>query len=130
MGLGDAIKTALGGADVPPEILDMAKSGNIALPLSGDAENMLDDLLSKGVFGSKSDFLTFIVKQYVMNNMGSMMSGDRSPPESAILDIIRKTGLDKGYPEGDVRNMMVPLLVQAFFAVYKLMSKRPALKPA
>lgn len=130
MGLGDAIKTALGGADVPPEILDMAKSGNIALPLSGDAENMLDDLLSKGVFSSKSDFLTFIVKQYVMNNMGSMMSGDRSPPESAILDIIRKTGLDKGYPEGDVRNMMVPLLVQAFFAVYKLMSKRPALKPA
>lgn len=130
MGLGDAIKTALGGADVPPEILDMAKSGNIALPLSGDAENMLDDLLSKGVFGSKSDFLTFIVKQYVMNNMGSMMSGDKSPPESAILDIIRKTGLDKGYPEGDVRNMMVPLLVQAFFAVYKLMSKRPALKPA
>lgn len=130
MGLGDAIKTALGGADVPPEILDMAKSGNIALPLSGDAENMLDDLLSKGVFDSKSDFLTFIVKQYVMNNLGSMMSGDRSPPESAILDIIRKTGLDKGYPEGDVRNMMVPLLVQAFFAVYKLMSKRPALKPA
>lgn len=130
MGLGDAIETALGGADVPPEILDMAKSGNIALPLSGDAENMLDDLLSKGVFSSKSDFLTFIVKQYVMNNMGSMMSGDRSPPESAIFDIIRKTGLDKGYPEGDVRNMMVPLLVQAFFAVYKLMSKRPALKPA
>jgi len=130
MGLGDAIKSALGGADIPPEILEMAKSGNINLPLSGDAENMLGDLLSKGVFSSKSDFLTFIVKQYAMNNMGSMMSGDRSPPESAILDIIRKTGLDRGYPEGDIKKMMVPLLIQAFFAVYRVMSRRPAMKPA
>jgi hypothetical protein len=130
MGLGDVIKSALGGSEVPPEIMEMAKSGNINLPLSGDAENMLGDLLSKGVFSSKSDFLTFIVKQYVMNNMGSMMSGDRSPPESAILDIIHKAGLDKGYPEGDIKNMMVPLLVQAFFAVYRLMSRQPAMKPA
>lgn len=130
MGLGDVIKSALGGADIPPEILEMAKSGNINLPLSGDAENMLGDLLSKGVFSSKSDFLTFIVKQYAMNNLGSMMSGDKSPPESAILDIIHKTGLGKGYSEGDIKNMLVPLLVQAFFAVYKLMSRQPAMKPA
>ena len=129
MGLGDVIKSAL-GANVPPEILDMAKSGDIDLPLSGDAENMLGDMLSKGVFNSKSDFLTFIVNQYVKNDLGSMMSGDRAPSESAILDIIRKTGLDEGYPEGDINNMMVPLLIQSFFAVYKLMSRRPAVKPA
>ncbi len=130
MGLGDVIRSALGGAEVPPEILEMAKSGSINLPLSGDAENMLSDLLSKGVFSSKSDFLTFIVKQYFLNNVGNMMSGDKTPPESAILEIIHKTGLDKGYPDGDIKNMMVPLLIQAFFAVYKLMSRMPAMKPA
>lgn len=130
MGLGDMIKTVLGGADVPPEILDMARSGNINLPLSGDSENMLDDLLSKGIFSSKSDFLTFIVNQYMQNDLGSMMSGGKSPSESAIMDIIHKTGLDKGYPEGDIKNMMVPLLIQSFFAVYKLMNKRPEVKPA
>ena len=130
MGRGDVIKAALGGTNVPPEILDMAKSGNIDLPLSGDAENMLGDMLSKGAFNSKSDFLTFIVNQYVKNDLGSMMSGDRAPPESAILDIIRKTGLDRGYPEGDIKNAMVPLLIQAFFAVYRLMRRMPAVKPA
>ncbi len=130
MGLGDAIKSALGGADVPPELLEMARSGNINLPLSGDAENMRGDLLSTGKFGSKSDFLTFIVKQYFMNDMGSMMSGDRNPPESAIVDIIRKSGLDMGFADSDVKNMLVPLLVQAFFAVDKIMSRRQAVKPA
>jgi hypothetical protein len=130
MGLGDVIKSALGGAEIPPEILDMAKSGNINLPLSGDAENMLGDMISKGTFNSRSDFLTFIVKQYVQNDMGRMMSGGKAPPESAIMDIIKSSGIGEGYLDGDIKKMMVPLLVQAFYAVYKLMAKRPAVKPA
>jgi hypothetical protein len=130
MGLGDVIKSALGGAEIPPELLEMAKSGNINLPLSGDAENMLGDMISKGIFNNKSDFLTFVLKQYVQNNMGSMMSGDRMPPESAIMDIIKKSGIGKGYPDGDIKKMMVPLLVTAFFAIYKYMTKRPAVTPA
>ena len=130
MGLGDAIKSAVGGMDVPPELLDMAKSGNIDLPLSGDSESMLSDMLTKGVFGSKSDFLTFLVNQYMKHNLGSMMSGGKTPPESAIMDIITKSGIGKSYPEGDIKKMMVPLLIQGFFAVYKLMNRRPAVKPA
>jgi hypothetical protein len=130
MGLGDVIKSALGGSEIPPEILDMAKSGNIDLPLSGDAENMLGDLISKGTFNSRSDFMTFIVKQYAQNDLGRMMSGDKAPPESAIMDIIKSSGIGNGYLDGDIKKMMVPLLIQAFYAVYKLMAKRPAVKPA
>ena len=130
MGWGDVLKSALGGAGVPTEILDLAKSGNIDLPLSGDSESMLSDMLTKGVFNNKSDFLTFLVTQYMKNNLGSMMSGGKTPPESAIMDIITKSGIGKGYEEGDIKKMMVPMLIQAFFAVYKLMSRTPAMKPA
>jgi len=130
MGLGDVIKSALGGEGIPPELLDMAKSGNIELPLSGDSENMLGDMISKGIFKNKGDFLTFIVKEYMKNNMGSMMSGGKSPPESAILDIVKKSGIGKSYSDDDIKKTMVPLLVTAFFAIYKYMTKRPAVKPA
>ena len=131
MGVGDVINSAMGGKDIPPELMDLAKKGNIDLPLAGDQENMLDDLISKGVFRNKPDFLSFIVKAYTQNNMGSMMSGDRIPPESAIMDIITKSGIGKGYADGDIKKMMVPLLITAFFAVYKYMTKkRPAVKPA
>jgi hypothetical protein len=130
MGLGDVIKTALGGREIPTELLDMARSGNINLPLSGDAQMMLDEMIDKGTFDGKSDFLTFIVRQYFQNDVGSMMSGGRVPPESAIMDIIRGSGLDKGFPDSDIKKMMVPLMIQAFFAVYKLMAKKPAVKAA
>jgi hypothetical protein len=120
----------MGGAEIPAEILDMAKSGNIDLPLSGDAESMLGDMISKGIFANKSDFLTFIVKQYTQNNIGSMMGSGRSPPETAIMDIIQKSGIGKGYPDGDIKKMMVPLLMTSFFAIYKLMTKKQAAKPA
>lgn len=129
MRLSDTIKSALGGS-IPPELTDMAKRGNIDLPLSGDSEKMLEDMISKGIFKSRSDFLSFIVKAYMQNDIGSMMSGDRSPPESAIMDIIKKSGIDKGYPEGDIKKMIVPLLITAFFAVYKYLTKRSAVKPA
>ena len=58
------------------------------------------------------------------------MSGGKSPPESAIMDIITKSGIGESYSEGDIKKMMVPLLVTAFFAIYKFMTKRPAVKPA
>ncbi len=120
----------MGGQDIPPELLDMAKSGNIDLPLSGDSENMLGDMISKGIFKNKGDFQTFIVKEYMNNNMGNMMSGGKSPPESAIMDIINKSGIGKSYPDGDIRKMMIPLMVTAFFAIYKYMTRRQAVKPA
>ena len=129
MGLGDKIGSALGGG-IPPELAEIAKKGDIDLLLSGDSESMLSDMISKGIFDGKSDFLSFIIKTYMQNNMGSMLAGDRMPPESAIMDIIKKTGIGKGYPDGDVKNMLVPLLTTAFFAIYRHMKKMQAVKPA
>ena len=129
MGLQDIIRSASGGMDIPPELMDLVKIGNIDMLLSGDSENMLDDMISKGVFKNKGDFLKFIVKSYTQNNMAGMMTGGKSPPESTILDIIKKTGIGKGYTEGDVKNMLVPLMITAFFTIYKYMSRRKAAKP-
>jgi hypothetical protein len=130
MGLEDVIKSALGAGGIPPELLDLAKSGGIDLLLSGDSERMLSDMISKGTFGNKADFVTFLVSQYMKNNVGSMMAGDKQPSESAIMDIINKTGIGKGFMEGDVKKYLVPLLITGFFAIYRLMSKRQATKPA
>ncbi len=132
MGLGDILKSALGGAskDSPLDMTDMARLAGIDLPLSGDSQRMLGDLISKGVFKDKSDFLGFIVNVYMQNNIGSMMTDNKKPPESAIMDIINKAGIGKGVPQGDIKKMLVPLMITAFFAVYKFMSKRQAMKPA
>jgi hypothetical protein len=129
MRLGKTIKSAL-GKDIPPELMEVAKRGDIDLLLSGDSENMLDDMISKGVFKDKSDFISFLVREYARNDMGSMLSGDRMPPESTIMDIIRRSGLDMGYRDTDVKKMLVPLLVTAFYAIYRYMSKMRAMKPA
>ncbi len=129
MGLGETIRSVL-GKDIPPELTELMKRGDIDLLLSGDSENMLDDMISKGIFANKPDFISFLVREYVSNNLGSMLSGDRTLPESTVMDIIRRAGLDKGYPDTDVKRMLVPLLVQAFYAVYRYVSRRTAVKPA
>ena len=129
MGLGDIIKSAMGGEGRMDSITDMAKLANIDLPLSGDAENMLGDLISKGVFQNKADFMKFIATAYMKNDIGSMMTGGKAPQESTIMDIITKSGIGKGYPAGDIKKMLMPLLMTAFFAVYKFMTKSKAAPP-
>jgi hypothetical protein len=130
MGLADVIKSALGGKESVSSMLDMAKLAGIDIPLSGDQLNMFNDLVSSGVFKDKSDFMKFAATAYMKNNVGSMMTEDKAPPESAIMDIINKAGIGKSYPQGDIKKMLVPLLITAFFAIYKFMSKKPAMKTA
>jgi uncharacterized surface protein with fasciclin (FAS1) repeats len=110
-----------------PNISDIAK--NVELPLSGDSLKGLNDLIGKGTFANKQDFMSFLAKQYMQNNLGAAMAGGKEPGMSMVMDIIGKTGIAKGFMEGDVKKYLVPLLMAGFMAIYRYMTKQPAVKP-
>jgi len=61
--------------------------GKVDLPVSGDAAEGLSKLISNGTFGNKNDFVMFLAKTYMKNNLGSAMSGGRAPPKSRTIII-------------------------------------------
>ncbi len=130
MRLGEQIKSTMGKIGIPPELTDRSKLANIDLLLSGDSESALSDLISRGIFMNKTDFVSFIVREYFQNNLGSMLSGDKLPPESFVMDIINKSGIGESFSDSDIKNALVPLLVTSFYAIYRYMTKKEALKPA
>jgi len=111
-----------------PSIADIAK--NVDLPLSGDPLKGLNMLLDKGTFKDKPDFMGFLAKSYMQNNLGPAMAGGAALGVPMILGIINKTGIAKGFMEGDVKKYLVPLLMAGFLAVYKYLSRKPAVKVA
>lgn len=124
MGLGDIFKSVIGGKTG----LDVS---NIDMPLDSTSTNALNSLISSGVFKDKGDFMNFALKAYMQSNMGSMMSSGEQPTESAIMDVISKTGIGKSRSQTDIKTLLVPLLITAFTAIYKYMSKRKeTVKPA
>jgi hypothetical protein len=117
MGLLDVVKDALGGElGIDPNKVD--------LPVSGDAAEGLNKLISNGTFSNKNDFVTFLAKTYMKNDLGSAMSGGQAPPESMIMGIIDKTGIAKGFTDTDKKKMLVPLLIAGFMTIYRMMSKK------
>ena len=109
-----------------PNVADIAK--NVDLPLSGDAAVGLKELLNKGTFSNKQDFVGFLAKQFMQNNLGAAMAGGGEPGVSTIMDIINKTGIAKGFMEGDVKKYLVPLMMTGFMAIYRYLNKQPAVK--
>jgi hypothetical protein len=96
--------------------------------LSGVALSGLNALINKGTFSDKQDFIGYLAKTYFANNMGASMETGKAPEESMIMDVINKTGIAKGFSGDDTRNMLVPLLMTGFTAVYNYLNKRPAVE--
>lgn len=109
-----------------PAISDIAR--NIDLPLSGASLEGLNMLLNKGTFSNKQDFLGFLGKTFMQNNLGAAMAGGNEPSTSLVMDIINKTGIARGFMGEDVQKFLVPLLISGFMAVYKYLNKKPAVK--
>jgi uncharacterized surface protein with fasciclin (FAS1) repeats len=109
-----------------PVISDITK--NVNLPLAGASAEGLNMLINNGMFANKQDFLGFLGKTYLQNNVGAALAGGSEPSTSMIMDIINKTGIAKGFMEGDVKKYLVPLLITGFMAVYNYLNKKPAVK--
>lgn len=106
-----------------PSVADIAK--NVELPVSGDALTGLNMLIDKGKFSNKQDFMGFLAKSFMQNNLGAAMSGGKEPGISTIMDIIGKSGIGSGFAEGDIKKFLVPLLITGFTAIYKYLNKKP-----
>lgn len=117
MGILDTISEAIGGKHG----VDINK---IDLPLSGDEASTMNDLISKGTFKDKSDFMSFLTSAYVKNNVGKAASGGPSSLEPLVTSIISASGLGRGFSEGDVKSKLVPLMITGFMAIYKYMASR------
>lgn len=109
-----------------PQIADIAK--NISLPVSGMALAGLNSLISKGTFSDKQDFVGFLAKTFMTQNVGAAMAGGKEPSTSMIMDIIDKTGIAKGFTSDETMKMLVPLLITGFMAIYHYLNKKPAVK--
>lgn len=109
-----------------PQIADIVK--NLSLPLSGAALAGLNALISKGTFRDRPDFVGYLAKTYMDNKVGDAMARDRAPSENLVMDIIDRTGIARGFSGEDTRNMLVPLLITGFTAIYHYLQKRPAVE--
>ncbi len=117
------------GADLPMDLEKMA-TGKMDLPLDDKSMGALNELIGKGAFNDKQDFMSFLVKAYMQNKMGGVLSSGK-PSESSILDIVNKAGVGKNISDGDKKSLLVPLLITAFTMIYKMMSaKKTEMRPA
>lgn len=117
MGILDTISGAIGGKHG----MDISK---IDLPLSSSEASTMNDLISKGTFKDKSDFMSFLASAYVKNNVGKAASGGQSSLEPLVVNIISASGIAKGFSEGDIKSRLVPLMITGFMAIYKYMASR------
>lgn len=109
-----------------PMISDITK--NVSLPLSGDALTGLNMLIDKGAVKDKPDFLGFLAKTYMQNNLGAAIGSGGEPGVSTIMDIINKTGIAKGFMEGDIKKFIMPLMMTGIMAIYHYLNKKPTVK--
>jgi hypothetical protein len=104
-------------------------ANEIDLQVSGDSAEALKKLIANGAFEDMPEFKKFLVAAYLKNNLGAAMSGDKTPPESTIRDIIGAHRLDKNFSDADKKKLLA-LMVIGFVAVRRFLAKRQAARPA
>lgn len=95
----------------------------IDLPLSGDSAEALKKLIAVRTFKDKPELLKFLAAAYVKNNMGSEIRGDKAPPESRVLDIIKKNGIDRDLSDTEKKKLLA-LLAVGLIAVHRYMTTK------
>ncbi len=97
--LANAALSATGGA------------GKMDLPLSGASMGNLTDLIGKGVFKDKGDFIQFVIKAYMEYKTSG---GSAQPTQGDVKNIIQNTGVGSNLNGSDIDGKLVPLLTEAF----------------
>ena len=121
MGMREAIKEAK-LEDIKAKLEEYGIDVNeIDLPLSGDSAEALKKLISIGIFKDRPDFVKFVAAAYVKNNLGAAMSGDKAPPESTIMGIIKENRIDRAFSDVDKKKLLA-LLAIGFMAVRRFMA--------
>jgi hypothetical protein len=91
-------------------------AGKTDLPLSGQSMSMLTDLIGKGVFKDKGDFIQFVMKAYLQYKT---TAGSSQPTQADVKNVIQNTGIGKNLNVSDIDGKLAPLLTEAFMMAGK-----------
>jgi hypothetical protein len=91
-------------------------AGKTDLPLSGQSMSMLTDLIGKGVFKDKGDFIQFVIKAYMQYKTSG---GSAQPTQNDIKSVIQNTGVGNNLSTSDIEGKLTPLLTEAFLMAGK-----------
>lgn len=86
------------------------------LPLSADSINILDELIGKGVFNNKADFIQFVLKAYAEYKL---TGGSSQPTQADVQNVIQNSGIGNGLDAQDIEGKLTPLLTAAFTSAGK-----------
>ena len=86
-------------------------AGMTDLPLSGTSMSNLTDLIGKGVFKDKGDFIQFVIKAYMEYKTSG---GSAQPTQGDVNNIIQNTGVGSNLDASDIEGKLTPLLTEAF----------------
>jgi hypothetical protein len=87
-------------------------TGMMELPLSSQASGYLEDLIIKGIFDDKADFIDFASKAFSMYK-DTCGSGSFNP--DCALKVVSKFALT-GLTDSDMAGQMMPLVTEVFKA--------------
>jgi hypothetical protein len=88
-----------------------AAGGKTDLPLSNTSMGNLTDLIGKGAFKDKGDFIQFVIKAYMEYKTSG---GSAQPTQGDVKNIIQNTGVGNNLGASDIEGKLVPLLTEAF----------------
>lgn len=91
-------------------------AGKTDLPLSGSSMSNLTDLIGKGVFKDKGDFIQFVIKAYMEYKTSG---GSAQPTQGDVQNVIQNTGVASNLGASDIDGKLAPLLTEAFQLVGK-----------
>lgn len=93
-------------------IASAALGSKTDIPLSTESQNTLQELISKGVFNDKKQFVEFAMKAFAEYKLKGSSS-------SALTDIIKSSPLAQGSSESDIKSKLVPMMTEVFNTINK-----------
>jgi hypothetical protein len=88
-------------------IASTALGGKADMPLSAGAQGTLQELITKGVFKDKAQFVEFAMKAFVEYKM-------KGSNTEALTNIVRHSPMASGASDADIKDKLLPLMTEAF----------------
>ena len=88
-------------------IASAALGGKADMPLSAGSQATLQELIAKGVFKDKAQFVEFAMKAF----MEYKMKGSNA---DALAGIVKSSPIASGASDADIKDKLLPLMTEAF----------------
>jgi Arc/MetJ-type ribon-helix-helix transcriptional regulator len=93
-------------------IANMAQGAKSNIDLSSQSLKMLDELIGKGVFSDKSQFMEFAMKTLMEYKM-------KGSSQEALNGIVKSSPVAQKAGEADTQSKLMPLMIEAMNLISK-----------